>query len=156
MENITKNLNTEIKTNTGNLEEVYIIFKEYISNIIFSVEKSMFSILSKMNHQKNLNHDSIYELLKPMLSRYVKNLELGNFNEYDLTTFSKLDSLITIDNNKKTKIIEDLINLIYPFFNRNSFNINDEEIYLQQIDEQVDMLFDINKIDILKKLSSRK
>ena len=155
MENITKNLNTEIKTNTGNLEQVYIILKVYISNIIFSVEKSMFSILNNMNHQKNLSNDSIYEVLKPILSQYINNLESDNFNDYDINTFSKLDNLITIDNNKKIKIIEDLINLIHPFFDRSNFDIKNEQAYLQQIDEQVDMLFDINKIDILKKINNK-
>jgi len=155
MNNIGKNLNTKIPTNTTNLEEVYNILKQYISNIIYSVEKSMFSILNNMNHQKNLNHDSIYELLKPMLSQYINNLESQVYNDYDLSTFSKLDNLTKIENNKKTKIIEYLINLIYPFFDRTNFNIDNEEVYLQQIDEQFDMLFDINKIDILKIINNK-
>ena len=152
--NILENLNANINFSISEKEKLYNIYKIYIENIIISVENVLYKQFSELKLLQNLNtdhsEDTIYELIKLYLPTYMNNLETGDFNILDKKYIEDIKS-ICHKNNKEIKIIvENIINLTYPFIDRNILNIDVIASYISGIKEQLNEIFDINKIDIIK------
>tara|TARA_B110000208_G_C11793636_1_gene438630 strand:- start:3238 stop:3723 length:486 start_codon:yes stop_codon:yes gene_type:complete len=143
-------LNNEIKTDCNKKELLFNIYKEYIIKLIISVESTVFLMCNQKNLQKNLNHDSIFNLIKPLLYDYFQKLKKNSFEHFDIKTIDKLYIIDKkIDNKKFVDTVEELINLNYPFLDRSILDINNNEEYFKQIMEQLNDLFIINKMEII-------
>lgn len=151
---ILENLNTTIETKLNDKENLFQKYKLYINNIIISIEKILYKLFTDLNILKNLNskhtEDTVEEYVKLYLIQYIKNLESGDFNILDTNCIEDIKKLTNKDNKSIILIVENIINLTYPFIDRNILDIEVIVSYISGIQEQLDEIFEINKIDIFK------
>ena len=153
-EQILKHLNVTIDDNSGNKELLYTKYVAYINTIIISVEQLLYKLFSELKIQKNLNsnesEETVHEYIKLYLSEYIKKLEEDELTELDFNTIEEIKSIKNNDNKNIIIVIEEIINMSYPFLDRSILKIDTIEIYINNITEQLTEIFEINKLDILK------
>jgi len=151
---ILKNLNVNIDSHSSDKELLYEKYKSYIYYIIISIEQLLYKLFCELKLEKNLNSDeseeTIHEYIKLYLSEYIKKIENGEFTPLDLTTIEEIKSIKNNDNKNIIIIIEEIINMSYPFLDRSILKIDHITIYIGSISEQLHEIFEINKLDILK------
>ena len=151
---ILKNLNVNIDSHSSDKELLYKKYESYIFHIIISIEQLLYKLFCELKLEKNLNSDeseeTIHEYIKLYLSEYIKKLENGEFTPLDLNTIEEIKSIKNNDNKNIIIIIEEIINMSYPFLDRSILKIDHITIYIGSISEQLHEIFEINKLDILK------
>lgn len=153
-ETILKNLDVNIETKLNEKENLFNIYKIYIKTIIIAIENLLYKQFSDLNILKNLNSEhtenTIYELIKLYLPKYINNLETGDFNILDKKYIEDIKVICHKNNKEIILIVENIINLTYPFIDRNILNIEVIDSYISGINEQIEEIFEINKVEIFK------
>jgi len=153
---ILKNLNVNIDSQSGDKELLYGKYTEYAKSIILSTEQLLYKLFCELKIEKNLNsnesEETIHEYIKLYLCEYIKNLENGDLTPLDSKFIEEIKSIKNNDNKKIIIIIEEIINISYPFLDRSILRIDNIQIYISNISEQIHEIIEINKLDILKLL----
>ena len=151
---ILKNLNVNIDCHAGDKDLLYEKYKNYTNSIIISIEQLLYKLFCELKIEKNLNsnesEETIHEYIKLYLCEYIKNLENGDLTPLDSKFIEEIKSIKNNDNKKIIIIIEEIINISYPFLDRSILRIDNIQIYISNISEQIHEIIEINKLDILK------
>lgn len=154
MDNLVQNLNVQINNNSFNKELLFQIITEFSFNIILSIEKIMYKIFTDLKIEKTLNNDNseeiLHEYIKFYLVQYFQNLNSEQITTFDEQYIDKIKKIKNYNNKIIFNILEEIINLSYPFIVRNQLDISNIEIYCNNIKEQYNDICDINKLEILK------
>ena len=153
-EQILKNLNVNIDSHSSDKELLDEKYKSYIFHIIISIEQRVYKLFCELKIDKNVNSDeseeTIHEYIKLYLCEYIKNLENNELTPLDSKFIEEIKSLKNNDNKIIIIIIEEIINMTYPFLDRSILRIDNIQIYISNISEQIHEIIEINKLDILK------
>ena len=148
---ILKNINTSIKSNTNNdLENLFDIYKEYVINNVERIERVIFIVLKSVKLEANINHDYLSKYREHYISIIIHKLKNKNYTEYDIRIFKEIDTIKKTDN-KVLKIFE-IIKITYLCLIREYINIDN---YSDELVEQMNDIFNINKIKILKIINTK-
>ena len=152
--NIVQNLNSEILNDSYDKEVLFENFKLYSMNIIISIEKIMYNLFTNLKIEKNLISDEseevLFEYIRIYLSEYFKNLENNKFLNLDTQYIENINKINKFENNKIINILESIINMSYPFLIRSKLDNSNITIYTNTINEQLNEIISINKIEIIK------
>ena len=148
LENLNKN--EPIECNSSDKEIIYNHYVQYITKLIIAFEKLLFEMfeshekLSLQNLAEDENEDLILHYSKFYFTKYITNLKNKSYTELDMFYYEK--------NISNVDIIEELINLSYPNLTRSELNVYNLQNYCESINEQLEEILQIYKLDIIKKL----
>ena len=143
---------------TNKYEDLFNIYREFISNIILGIENTIYKICHVLNIPNNLNFNTSFELINKYLTNYLNKTYhdcYTNENPYITETFSKIKTLSSESNYLILYRIKKLLIDIYPKLQRDEFNIKDIDKYDKSIVKELYQQFFLNKIKIIKFLHKK-
>lgn len=160
--NILNNISKEPINNVcqdNNIEKIFDIYREYLTNIILAVESSVFKLCKTLKNNNNLYYKTIFTFSNGLLSEYFNKIYHSYSTEDDKYTFETFQELKNISNKEPyfhIHLMYVIIKDIYQNLNRLNFNINNLDDYLKSVEEEIyDNIF-MNKYDIIQSYISNK
>ena len=138
-------------------EELYNLYIEYVGNLVLAFETSLFKICTIIKKKDNLNYNTVNELVTPLVTDFIKKLIENKIEDtYTIKTINRLIRMNDYNMNEIISIIKRILFLVYKNLRRDVLDITNSEKYIETVEDQINDIQNLNKLDILKIIIDRK